>query len=83
MVDWGMSIQEAVNVPNAVYPRGSAFLESKGYDAQIITALEAMGHKITERDLTSGIHGFVKTGDSFEGAADPRREGSWMVGDVE
>lgn len=83
MIDWGMGIQEAVDVPNAVYPRGSAILETDGYDPQIIAALEAMGHEITQRDLTSGLHGFVKTSDGLDGAADPRREGTWMTGVVE
>ena len=83
MIDWGMGIQEAVDVPNAVYPRGSAVLETEGYDARTIAALEAMGHEISERDLTSGVHGFVKTDDGLDGAADRRREGTWMTGSLE
>ena len=84
MIDWGMSPQEAVNYPNAVYPRGAPILEADGYDNQIIEGLKARGHAVETRELNSGVHAFKRLPDgSFEGGADPRREGVWLTGEVE
>jgi len=83
MIDWEMSMQAAVDLPHAVFPRGGAILEAEKFDPQIVAALQAMGHEITERDLTSGLHGFAIKDGGFDGAADPRREGSWLTGKVE
>jgi len=84
MIDWGMSTQEAVNYPNAVYPRGAPILEADGYDNQIIEGLKARGHAVETRELNSGVHAFKRLPDgSFEGGADPRREGVWLTGEVE
>jgi gamma-glutamyltranspeptidase/glutathione hydrolase len=84
MIDWDMPLQEAVNAPNAVYPRGSAVLEEDVFDSQTIEALEAKGHETSTRALTSGVHAVrVLEDGSFEGAADPRREGVALAGIVE
>ncbi len=84
MIDWGLSTQEAVNYPNAVYPRGAPILETDGYDTQIIEGLKERGHDVETRDLNSGVHAFKRVPDgSFEGGADPRREGVWLTGEIE
>ncbi|MCK5747502.1 MAG: gamma-glutamyltransferase, partial [Oricola sp.] len=79
MIDWGMTTQEAVDYPNIVYPRGAPILEEGGFDPQIITGLRAMGHPVETRELGSGVHAFKRLPDgSFDGGADPRREGVWL-----
>lgn len=84
MMDWGMSLQEAVNAPNAVYPRGQGVLEEGGFDAGLIEALNARGHSVMTRELTSGVHAVrILEDGSFEGAADKRREGVALTGVVE
>ena len=84
MIDWNMSAQDAVNYPNAVYPRGAPILEEGGYDSQIVTGLGALGHEVTTRELNSGVHVFKRLPDgSYDGGADPRREGVWLTGTVE
>lgn len=84
MIDWGMSPQEAIELANAVYPRGTPLLESGKFDAQIIAGLKAKGHEITEQALTSGVHAFrVEADGEIVGGADPRREGIWLTGIVE
>jgi gamma-glutamyltranspeptidase/glutathione hydrolase len=83
LVDWGMNMQRAIDMPNAVYPRGAPVLETGGYDSQIIEGLKRLGHAVTERDLNSGLHGFRRLPDgSYDGGADKRREGSWKTGSV-
>lgn len=83
IIDWELSMQDAINRSHAVFPRGNPILEAEKFDPQVKAALEAMGHEITERDLTSGLHGFIRTKTGFDGGADPRREGTWMSGPVE
>ena len=84
MIDWDMSTQDAINLPNAVFPRGSAMLEEGGFSAEVRAALIELGHEPTERALTSGVHGFrVLEDGSYDGGADPRREGVWRTGTVD
>ena len=85
MIDWKMTLQDAVNAPQAVYPRARAVLEEGRFDDQIIAGLEARGHgDILVRPLTSGVHAVrVRADGSYEGAADPRREGVALTGVVE
>ncbi len=84
MIDWDMSAQAAIDLPNVVYPRGEPLLEEGVFDAQIIAGLTARGHQITERALTSGVHAVrIMPDGAFDGGADPRREGVWLTGEVE
>ena len=84
MLDWEMSAQEAIDLPNAVYPRGAPMLEEDRFDDQTVAALEALGHDVNQRALTSGVHAVRLLPDgSYDGGADPRREGVWLSGAVE
>lgn len=84
MIDWKMSPQDAIDLPNAVYPRGAPILEEGGFDSQIQAGLRAKGHEITTRALNSGVHALKVLPDgSYVGGADPRREGVWLTGLVE
>ena len=84
MIDWNMSAQDAIELPNAVYPRGAPLLETGGFSPQIRASLMERGHDVKERALTSGVHAFRVLDDgAFDGGADPRREGIWLTGVVE
>lgn len=84
LIDWGMSMQAAIDFPHAVYPRGEPILEAGGYDPQIIDGLKRLGHNVAERELNSGLHGFRRLdAGSYDGGADKRREGIWKTGVVE
>ncbi len=84
MIDWNMSTQDAIELPNAVYPRGAPMLEEGKFTPQIRAELMARGHDVNVRALTSGVHAVkVLESGAFDGGADPRREGVWLTGVVE
>lgn len=78
MIDWGMSPQEAVELANFISRNGSIRLEEAGLAPDIITGLEAKGHKvIRSKGEISGLHIIRRKPDgTYEGGADPRREGA-------
>ncbi|EGU32145.1 gamma-glutamyltranspeptidase, partial [Vibrio ichthyoenteri ATCC 700023] len=59
--DWGMDIQQAINMPRMVNRFGTYDLEQGTKAVQFQPALEAMGYQVEVRDLNSGIHGVVFT----------------------
>lgn len=77
--DWGLDAQQALNLPHAVTLGGAVYLEDEGYPQVTLSALRALGHEVSERDLTSGLQAIVRQPDgSLFGGADPRREGVVM-----
>ncbi len=76
VLEWNLDIQEAISLPHFVNRNGSTDLEQNTYAAGLKEALEAKGHKVSVRDLNSGLHGIIRTKDGLEGGADPRRVGS-------
>ncbi|NNE57486.1 MAG: gamma-glutamyltransferase family protein [Hellea sp.] len=77
IVDWGLTPQEAIVLPNVIARNGSVRLEENRLDAAIIEALEAKGHKVVRsQGEISGLHIIYRNPDgSYTGGADPRREG--------
>ena len=77
MVDWGLSPQEAIELPNVIARNGTIRLEENRLDEEIILGLEARGHKVTRsQGEISGLHISLRNDDgSYTGGADPRREG--------
>ncbi|MGH7006384.1 MAG: gamma-glutamyltransferase, partial [Alphaproteobacteria bacterium] len=75
VLDGGAGIAAAVAMPHVATTGAAAELE-KGTDAEkLAERLQAMGHRVTIRELTSGLHG-IQVGDgTLTGGADPRREG--------
>ncbi len=77
-LNWGMNVQQAINLPNFGSLNGPTLLEEKRFPATTIQALQARGHDVREQDLTSGLQGIQRTATGFFGGADPRREGVVM-----
>ena len=75
VLDWSMDMQSAVGLPHFVNRNGPTDLEEGTPAASLKAPLEALGHKINIRTLTSGLHGIRVTPRGLEGGADPRREG--------
>ncbi|PMH44798.1 gamma-glutamyltransferase [Vibrio sp. 10N.286.49.B3] len=76
--DWGMDIQDAINMPHLVNRFGTYELEEGTPAETLKEPLESMGFKVNIRDLNSGLHGFVFNKGKLIGGADPRREGIAM-----
>ncbi|WOH39556.1 gamma-glutamyltransferase [Thalassotalea fonticola] len=75
VLDWQLDIQSAIDLPKVTNRNDATTLE-KGTDiAAYKLQLESMGHKVSVRDLNSGIHGIEVFTDKLIGGADPRREG--------
>ena len=75
VLEWNLDIQEAISLPHFVNRNGGTDLEKDTDAAGLKEALEAKGHKVSVRDLNSGLHGIVRTREGLEGGADPRRVG--------
>ncbi len=74
-LDWGMDIQTAVSRPHVINRNGAVDLEEGTVAEALKPWLEALGHDVKIRALTSGLHAIEVTPDGYAGAADPRREG--------
>jgi gamma-glutamyltranspeptidase/glutathione hydrolase len=80
LIDWKMSMPEAVAMPHLVNRFGSYEVEA-GTNAEALgDDLKALGFEVAVKDHNSGLHGIAWTADGLVGGADPRREGV-AVGD--
>lgn len=75
VLDWGLDIQQAIDLPHFGVRGDITVLERGRPVAGLKPALEALGHRIAEADLTSGLHGIEVHAEELAGGADPRREG--------
>jgi len=76
LMDWKLSMQEAIDLPHHINRNGKTDLEKNTSAAKLARQLEAMGHRVRIRGLNSGLHGIRITGESLDGGADRRREGT-------
>jgi len=74
-IEWGMDIQTAISLPNMLNRFGTYDLEKGTAAEQFKAPLEAMGFKVSIRDLNSGLQGIMIKKEGLFGGADPRREG--------
>lgn len=79
VVDFDMSLQDAVAWPHRLNRNGATELEAvEGRAAEVerlAEALRALGHEVTIGEVNSGLHGIRRVEGGYEGGADPRREG--------
>ena len=74
-LDWQMDPQAAVSLAHHVNRNGATELEAGTALEALAPQLEALGHEVKIRALTSGLHAIRTSADGLEGGADPRREG--------
>jgi gamma-glutamyltranspeptidase/glutathione hydrolase len=75
-LDWGLTLPEALALPNFANRNGPTELEQGSAYATLADALRARGHEVALRELTSGLHGVERVHGGWRGAADPRRGGA-------
>lgn len=81
VLKWGLSAQEAANLPNIIARGDVVSVEvDRGMGGRIAKTLTDSGYSVRERrGEASGIHLIVVRGDKLDGGADPRREGVAMT----
>ena len=79
VLDWNMSMQQAIDAPNLTFPGGRLELEVEGYSDAVIEALQNKGHTFKETRQESGLNGFVITETGYDAGADKRREGTYQI----
>lgn len=75
-IDWGMDIQKSIEQPHLVNRFGTYDIEADTPAVALQPALEALGYKVSVRDLNSGLHAIQLTDGGLRGGIDPRREGT-------
>jgi gamma-glutamyltranspeptidase/glutathione hydrolase len=79
VLDWDMNIQDAVAAPHFLSRGGPIEIEEGTGLDQYADELEGLGHRVTPRNLNSGLHGITVdydgAGTTLAGGVDPRREG--------
>ena len=77
VLDWGLPMQDAINLPNVVARGTSVRIEQSRMEPAVWSGLVAMGYTITPMSgEDSGLNGFIRLKDSsLDGGSDPRREG--------
>ena len=76
VVDWHMSLKNAIALPNVDNRNGPTELENFPAAPALQRALQGMGHTVRMWERESGIGGILVTKSGLEGAVDPRREGA-------
>jgi gamma-glutamyltranspeptidase/glutathione hydrolase len=77
-LDWGLSIQDAIDLPNFGSRNGPTELEQGRVPDSLVRELQARGHDVRLMPQTSGLQGIQRIRDGWLGGADPRREGVAM-----
>ena len=75
LLDWNLSMQQAVALPRVINLNGATELEAETPLSGHADALRALGHRVQVRRHEGGLSGVRRVGDGWEGAADPRRDG--------
>ncbi len=75
VLDWELSIQEAIETPHFLNRNGDMELEEGSDLDAAAVLLEKRGYSVSRRAMASGLHGVEFSGGVLVGGADPRREG--------
>ncbi len=75
LLDWDMSMQEAIAQPRLINMNSPTELEAGTPIAAQADALRALGDEVQVRRHDGGLSGIRRAGDGWQGGADPRRDG--------
>ena len=82
VLGWGLTPQQAINLPNFGSLNGPTLLEAQRFPPATVQSLQARGAEVREMEMTSGLQAITR-GEAhgkvfWFGGADPRREGVVM-----
>ncbi|MDM7943943.1 MAG: gamma-glutamyltransferase family protein [Hydrogenophaga sp.] len=75
VLQWRLTPQAAVDLPNFGTLGGPLVLEQGRFPQATLQALQQRGHTVQQGELTSGAQALVRRNRAWLGGADPRREG--------
>jgi gamma-glutamyltranspeptidase/glutathione hydrolase len=75
MLDWNLSAQAALDLPRVANMNGATELEAAGGLPEWAEGLRKLGHRVEVRRHEGGLTAIRRSGDGWEGGADPRRDG--------
>ena len=82
VLSWGLTPQQAIDLPNFGSTNGPSLLEEKKFPPATVDALRTRGAEVREMNMTSGLQAIVRANVHGKplllGGADPRREGVVM-----
>jgi gamma-glutamyltranspeptidase/glutathione hydrolase len=76
LLDWNLPLDAALALPHYGSRNGPTELERGTAAEALKPELERLGHEVQLVDMTSGLHAIRRVPGGWQGAADPRREGS-------
>jgi len=82
VLDWGLSAQDAINLPNLYFGRAGVLIEDSDAGKALVERMKPFGYTVTPSDLGSKLNAVERVGDAWRGAADPRGPGSSAVDDA-
>jgi len=81
VLDWGLSLQQAIDLPNVVARGDTIRVEKDRMEPAVWDGLTRMGYQLTATSgEESGLNGFVLKGGRYDAGSDSRREGVAIVG---
>jgi gamma-glutamyltranspeptidase/glutathione hydrolase len=75
VLDWGLNVQQAIDLPNFGSLNGPTLLEQHRFAPEQVQALRARGAQVRELPMPSGLQAIQVMPGGWFGGADPRREG--------
>jgi gamma-glutamyltranspeptidase/glutathione hydrolase len=76
VLDWKLTMQQAIDLPNVIARGGFVAGEPSKFAAETLAGLKALGVEVKPgMGEDSGLHGVMIRAGRFDGGADPRREG--------
>lgn len=75
LLDWRMDPQEAIDLGHVGTVGAATELEAGTRAEALRAVLEARGHTVAVREMTSGLQAILRGGGGWQGGADRRREG--------
>ncbi|QTH64214.1 gamma-glutamyltransferase [Psychrosphaera ytuae] len=76
LLEYGLDMKQVIDAPRISNRNGYTSIEAGYNNDRLKAELERKGHKVRVMNMTSGIHGILRTDKGWQGAADPRREGT-------